>query len=1757
MNITFLRREAFMLLLSILTLNIFSQTFTDVTPPVIQPDQLGQWDNSCIVWIDIDKDNDLDLLLQNKLYRNLYPTIGFESKTLPFTIYKEVALGDYDNDGLIDVAIPSGGLFALLYKNIGDCSFDPPQFNVLNGNSLGPMEWGDYDNDGDLDLIMRSQILRNNGNGSFTLMESIVMQETWNGMTRWNDYNNDGLLDVIFTGQTADEKATSFYKNNGNNAFSKINTISINGLQNGSFDWGDYDNDGDHDLLVSGLSESGLNSAIYRNDGEGMLTKLIIPDLPGLWLGEAKWGDYDADGDLDILAAGHANQFDSNAPFTGIFRNDGNDSFSLQNYNLEPLGSGSVAWGDYDKDGDLDIALISIKPNQSGVYETIARVYRNDLGVTNPAPAAPSFIHADVNNLYVTLRWDDVKTDNTPGSSITYNLKIENSDNGNVVMQSNSHGNGFRKIVSFGNAWQGTNATFKLPFGNYTSNVQAVDNGFTGGPFCAVPATFSIVPVQARSLSAIIINSTTLKLKWNRGTGDRCVVFCKQTSSETAAPEDTKTYAADAEYGLGYQIGTTGWYCVYNGRSDSVVVSGLIVGKQYSFHVFEYSGTTGTEDYLDLSVDGNPGVFSTSMFTEQTAITNQMSNLINSRAIWGDYNDNGFLDVFVQGDPSKIYKNMGDNTFDDIGISFPSIENGSSAWGDYDNDGDLDLLITGRSTSPITKLFENKGNDVFEELLPNVFTPVCWSSVAWGDYDADGDLDLLINGSTGNTENSAPVTKVYKNNGSGTFAEQTTIVLTGLNKGSVKWADYDNDGDLDIFNTGSTSENIHKTEIYRNNGTGTFVRQDQAFAEQDKWLLDLLEYSALSPGDYDNDGDLDLLISFISGAVVFENKGDGTFEQFLRIPISANTLYTPCSAEWIDFNNDGFLDFIMTNPGWFTRIYRNTKGVAEEGSFSNWFVLHDGTLKKIANYYANIGDYDNDGDQDILLSMDFRYDISGSTGMDDKFSILANNFSMKSGVFHPNQKSMKPSNTISTNTPTGVILSWDPPFGDETIPEAMTYNVQVGTTENSWNICPPNFSIPALGNAQTGTTFQLKNLPSGIYHWRVQAVDQAYGGSWWSPSKIFEVKNVQAFFSSDEVCLGLPSHFTDQSVATKGIASWLWDFGDGTTSSIQNPQHTYATSGTFSVKLTITDTEGATDFLIQSATVKAKPSTSFNAPAVCQGIAAIITNTTNKNGLTISSWFWDFGDGQTSIVEQPAAHGYLGASEYTVVLKALSSNGCLDTIAKKVIVGAYPVAAVTANAPLTFCKGDSVTLTVPYNADYLYTWNSDGTSITGADSSRYVAKLTGSIVAEVTNSKGNCKTTSSAVSIVAQNAPASPLITFSGNLTFCQGDSIVLSVTNTSVYSYQWKLNGGAVGKNSNQFIAKSSGNYTLVVSNSNGCSVSSTNSVDVTVNPLPVVSDINLVGVEKFCSGGKATLSLPANSEYTYSWKRGTNDLQSTGNSIDATESGEYSVVVSLAGCKVTTAPRKIEVVNKPAKPDINPGTYKKDDCLGDIPPELSVDNVVSGYTYQWYKNETPISSATSIEVTESGNYYLEAVVDICPSERTLAEIIFKKTLPEPVVIAKGPTVWILSTGSKAEQYKWFYNGNQIPDADNNVYVAGQNMGTYRVAISNDGECFSFSDYKTIPDVVGIEDPDPFKDVRIYPNPTTGMFTIEMNNNVFGELVIDIITQNGSKILNIKFDKSTDHFSAQIDLSGQSNGMYLINLSLDKFKAVRKILVE
>jgi hypothetical protein len=101
-------------------------------------------------------------------------------------------------------------------------------------------------------------------------------------------------------------------------------------------------------------------------------------------------------------------------------------------------------------------------------------------------------------------------------------------------------------------------------------------------------------------------------------------------------------------------------------------------------------------------------------------------------------------------------------------------------------------------------------------------------------------------------------------------------------------------------------------------------------------------------------------------------------------------------------------------------------------------------------------------------------------------------------------------------------------------------------------------------------------------------------------------------------------------------------------------------------------------------------------------------------------------------------------------------------------------------------------------------------------------------------------------------------------------------------------------------------------------------------------------------------------------------------------------------------------------------------------------------------------------------------------------------------------------------------------------------------------------SDEITIPsEIADKDDADPFAGLKIYPNPTPGIFTIEMDNQVYSELKIKIFTQEGNPVLNIDDEKISEHFSSQIDLNRQGNGIYLINLQSDKHSVIRKIILN
>lgn len=672
-----------------------------------------------------------------------------------------------------------------------------------------------------------------------------------------------------------------------------------------------------------------------------------------------------------------------------------------------------------------------------------------------------------------------------------------------------------------------------------------------------------------------------------------------------------------------------------------------------------------------------------------------------------------------------------------------------------------------------------------------------------------------------------------------------------------------------------------------------------------------------------------------------------------------------------------------------------------------------------------------------------------------------------------------------------------------------------------------------------------------------------------------DVKNLPADASlitgSDEVCTGsINIGYNTSAIADAEYYIWSLPLGATGSSSINSIMVSYGNSP-LSDQVTVKGHNMCGD-----GVPSVLPVNVLTVPSLTGSISGSSNVCKNQQGVPYSitllpeatSYLWTLPSGVTGSNSTNNVSLKFGPDAFSGDLKVAGVNSCGTgpAIVFPVIVDEVPAPAGTISGLSTVCRGQTnVMYTIPQSerATY-YVWDlPDGSSETTVTSKIILnfsnTASSGTLYVTPFNSCGAGPGSSLFINVPV---PPSQTINAAGPIVFCDGGSVQLSVGQVSNVDYQWLKDGGSVGENSSLITARVSGTYSMILTNTSGCSAPSANSIVVKVNPAPSVSAVSLSGATKFCEGGKVVLSVSPVTGQSYSWRDENGPITGAVNSsYDAIRSGNYRLEVSnSSGCMVLTESVNVNVGSIPTKPQVDPGRYSKGICLGETPLKLGLTDVTEGYTYQWFRNGAPISNSTFIEgFLDPGYYYVQAQLGECSKASDSLNVVFQDAPAKPVIDAKGPTIWYLTSSiTNAAKYKWYYNGKLIPGAEGYLYVANQKLGKYNVSISNDKLCFTISDTITIPvGITGIEDTDPFTELKIYPNPTPGMFTIEMNNNVFGELAIDIITQNGSKILNIKFEKTTEHFSSQIDLSGQSKGMYLINLSIDKFKTTRKILVE
>lgn len=409
----------------------------------------------------------------------------------------------------------------------------------------------------------------------------------------------------------------------------------------------------------------------------------------------------------------------------------------------------------------------------------------------------------------------------------------------------------------------------------------------------------------------------------------------------------------------------------------------------------------------------------------------QLPEDMGSGAAWGDYDSDGWLDLYVVNEvgpltmtPEEVaaspahnvlYHNRGDGTFEDVtmraGVGYRGCGQ-AAAWGDYDNDGFLDLVVTNYG---VNILYRNRGDGTFEDASEK--TGIAgydgyWAGASWADYDRDGNLDLYICGyvhyrynpedtRTESRQYNAPIPaslnpSTYKprrnllflNNGNGKFtevAESAGVDNVAGRSLSATWCDFDNDGWLDLYVSNDVSDNA----LYRNLGDGTF--ED---ASHRAWVADYRGAMGLAAGDWDGDEDMDLFVAhwiaqenalYNNMLTDFADVGmeDGASLHFTDVADQyglgqIGLDYIGFGTAFLDFDNDGWLDLFMVNGSTFQQdddprllvpmpMLLFWNKGPEAGFFDVGSVSGEVFGKQYVGRGLAIGDYDNDGDPDAIV----------------------------------------------------------------------------------------------------------------------------------------------------------------------------------------------------------------------------------------------------------------------------------------------------------------------------------------------------------------------------------------------------------------------------------------------------------------------------------------------------------------------------------------------------------------------------------------------------------------------------------------------------------------------------------------------------------------------------------------------------------------------------------------------------------------------
>jgi uncharacterized repeat protein (TIGR01451 family) len=624
-------------------------------------------------------------------------------------------------------------------------------------------------------------------------------------------------------------------------------------------DWGDFDQDGDLDLVLA----STAGTFIYINQG-GRLKSYWQNDRYALGV---RWADFDGDGQLELVAVGES----TNQSATGLspvyFYEESGSAFRQTHVFTAPTQLVRVEPGDYDNDGDFDIIVTTNSINASCPVQ----MYENTAGIS-------SF---------------DIANSECVSKKAAANIAPVDYDNdGHLDLVTGEFPNTVRLWINGGTVGSTfvTSVTL-LPALSFLPYDFAWGD-FDGDDDLDLAAAF---PLQRRA-----------RIYRNDGGALTFLKDFRTTLFRTPLAVEWGDFDGDGTLDLAIADAPPKIYLNKDGAfiadAPEVLETSFVQGQIWSLAAAD-ADVDGDLDLMVGNRDGSSMLFTTfSPFLASTL--NTVGSLHSSSVAWGDADGDGDIDLLyassqpASGDNAWIYANSGGSF--SLGDLFDFSGSGprAVAFGDIDGDDDLDFAL---STIAGVRIYENWAGSLWTENGLDASDDNV-SSLAWGDAEGDGDLDLFV-GRDG--------TNVLYINQAGTI--ESTPHWTSAeseNTASVAWGDYDGDLHLDV----AVANRNGRVRVYHNNYDQTFASAWQSGASYDA--------RSVAWGDVDGDGDLDLAVGNYGQAnVIFENV-DGVLN---TSPVwdSSPEQYNTTSIAWGDWDNDGDLDLAVGNYQQADQVYDN------------------------------------------------------------------------------------------------------------------------------------------------------------------------------------------------------------------------------------------------------------------------------------------------------------------------------------------------------------------------------------------------------------------------------------------------------------------------------------------------------------------------------------------------------------------------------------------------------------------------------------------------------------------------------------------------------------------------------------------------------------------------------------------------------------------------------------------------------------------